>query len=343
MKQFIKRAVNLIKGDRPSLQNEISNEPIDGEPVVIDIPSPGSALAEALSRFQQMDQAGKEVDGQRKLEKHPLNDPEQWALEPAYYPPSDINVAQCQKEIDQIYGTTRDGQPIMKLVWSGDRSFWHEVFMQWNGLGKPSAPPVRRPRLRYKTIRDDLGRLVRDVFPPRWLILTRLEPEQYADSYAAESYFFDPGIRCMKQIRPDEVPEVYWLWFMTVADHNGHCCTVARNNRELCYGKYAAPQHVYEILGRQREADAKANIHSPFEKVSGQFIQQIENRHNNYFYEIAKLKAEAEIYIENPLALIGTQVAYAKDLSHKQAQQMVKDYYEKQIAEATEKQARSGR
>lgn len=344
MKRFIKWAVNLIKGDRPSLQVEKPAE--DPKPTVLVIdtpPSAGSALAEAVSRFQKMDQKGKQAEKEKAEELHPLNDPIEWALEPAYLAPAEVDVERCQKEINSIYGTTRGGEPILKLAWSGDRTLWHEVFMQWNALGKPTAEPVRRPRLRYKTIRDEHGRFVRDVFPPRWLILSRLEPEQYAETYRRESYFFDPELRCDKQIRPDEPPKVYWLWFATVASHNGHCCATARKNRELCYGKYAPPGEVYETIGRQKIADEKQKLHSPFEKVSGNLLTQIENRHNNYFYEVAKLKAEAEIYIENPLALIGTQAAYAKDLSPKQAREIVKDYYEKQISQAAEKAEKMAR
>jgi hypothetical protein len=266
---------------------------------------------------------------------HALDDPEVWRSEPAYAPPADIDIKAEQKWIDDMMGTTRNGESIYKLVWNGDQRFWYEFYMQWNVLGKPTAPLVQRPRVRYKILRDPkTGQILRDVFPPRWLILTRLEPEQYADTWKQESFVWAPEINTYKQIRPDEPPKVFWLWYATIATHNGFCCTEKRANQELCYGMYAPPRALYDVLGGQKRADDAAGVRNVFQKIDSSFIGEIEDENTGYKLEIAELEVEKAIFMENPMALLGVHAAMKASIDdHKTAERIVKDYYDRQIQE----------
>jgi hypothetical protein len=293
---------------------------------------------------------------------HPLDDPEVWADEPMFQPPADINIESEQKWIDSMMGVTRDNQSIYKLVWNGDRRYWHQFFMHWNALGKPTAPPMERPRIRYKVIRDpDTRRPVRDVFPPRWLILTRIEPEQYADTWKKESYIIAPEL-CdystytdpttgrdvneprvvYKQVRPDEPPPVFWQWYGTVASHSDFCCATRARDKEKCFGRYASPGQFRETLELQAQADRAVGTRHVFEKVDSSTMGEIEDQQNGYAYEVMQLQAEAEIYIENPLALIGVIGSLKAEVNPQQAQKIVKEFYDREIQKAAAKGANLG-
>lgn len=265
----------------------------------------------------------------------PIDDPNMWARTAMYDAPAAVDVERCQKEIDAIYGTTRGGEPIMKLVWNGDRRYWHELFMSWDATGKPNAPVVKRPRVRFKALRDKNDKLIRDVFPPRWLILVRLEPEQYPN-YAMESWIWDPAARRAKCMRPDTPPSVYWLWFATIAKHNDHCCSTARKHQYKCYGEYAPPQFIYDFLGSQKRADEAAGLKfNPFEAIDQSMISELEAGCNGYEYEIQQLAIEHEIYVENPMALIGPAAAIRAGIdTPAKARQVVDEFYDRKKQEA---------
>lgn len=313
------------------------NEPTTGQVLleVIDIDKVKCDVCEDASVPDKPEAKPLSVAAPAFIFLSPMDDPHVWLSSPAYDPPASVDIARCQKEIDSIYGTTveRGGEKsIMKLVWNGDRKYWHELYMSWHSNGQPNAPAFPRPRVRFKTFRDKHGKIIRDVFPPRWLILTRLEPEQFPN-YTQESWVMDRTMRVFKQIRPDEPPPVYWLWFATIAEHNDHCCGTADSNRLKCFGKYAPPEYIYENLRNQRKADAEQGIkQSPFEMVNESFINEIENDMNGYKMEVAKLQIDAEISIENPWATIGPKAAMKLGIhTTKDARKLVSDYYDKKL------------
>lgn len=281
------------------------------------------------------DAVGLITESGRTLERvetlHPLDDKAVWAKSPAYNPPADVDIVQTQKWIDSIMGTTRDNESIYKLVWNGDRNYWYEFFWQWDGLGRPIGAPVKCPRVRFGVRLGPNGRKDLDVFPPRWLILTRLEPEQYAENWAAESWVSAPEINGKKLIRPETPPKVFWLWYMTIAEHSGHCCASAHKRQEKCYGKYASPQAARSILEQQREADKKAGAR-PFDTVHSSVLTEIEEDNNGYRRELDNLRIESEIYLENPMALLGLPAMEA-GVSLKQGRQIVADALKRQSEE----------
>lgn len=271
---------------------------------------------------------------------HPLNNPDEWRREAMYVPPpSNIDIVQEQKWIDSLMGVTRNNESIYKLVWNGDRKYWHQFYMKWNVLGQPIEEPMRRPLIRYKVIRDADGQPVRDVFPPRWLILTRLEPEQYADTWKRESFVWDNGIRAMKQIRPDEPPKVFWLWYGTIAEHNSFCCAKRNRNFQHCFGDYAPPKAYRPILEQQHKADLAAGTRSVFEKIDSDFVADIMDQYTGYNAELRELEIEREIYMENPYALLGIHGSLAADADLPKARRMVKEFYDRQMQALSGKKA----
>lgn len=284
-----------------------------------------------------------------KTSLHPLDDPAAWARNPPYQPPSDVTIAEEQRKINDIYGTTRNGEPIMKLVWSGDRDYWFQFYTKWDATGRPTAPPERWPIIRYKILRDSNGKKVRNVFPPRWLILTRIEREQYAHAWKDQSYVYAPDLSqarefdlgngqvrleaspVYKQIRPDTPPKEMWVWFATIKRCNGHCCVQAGENKAICYGKYARPSAIHEALWNQKRADDAAGF-KPFEKLEYSSIQGIEDEHTGYELELRELQADAQVYIANPMALLGIGASAAMGIDTPQAaEKFAKEYFDRQI------------
>ena len=268
---------------------------------------------------------------------HPLNNKQVWAMSPAYHAPARVDIRHWQKEIDSIIGTTRGNESIIKLVWNGDRRFWREMFMRWDNLGQPiDATPFKRPIVRYKALRKPNGELVRDVFPPRWILLMRLEPEQFADNWAAESYLPAPEINGLKLTRPETPPSVYWLWFATVGDHNGHCCVAAEKNEEKCYGKYAPPEACLDALREHRRiTELSGDVRNPFKNISKDFIRRSDEENTGYRAELARLEVEQEIFLANPLALIGLLPQMSEGMSETSARIRVKQFFDKEKDETS--------
>lgn len=260
----------------------------------------------------------------------PIDDPLHWEHFPAFDAPSAVDVKYWQKRINDVGGTTRNNEPIFKLVWNGDRTNWREFYMNWDAAGLPLGGAIKRPIVRYKAKRNlHTKQLERDVFPARWLILARLEPEQFPN-YKKESWIFAPEIGRMKQIRPDKAPKVYWLWFQTISEHTGYCCVTAEEKGEKCYGKYAPPGFALDNLGALMQAQSEVDkFRNPFADISPDYIRASEEENTGYRAEIKAMEIESEIFLENPEALIGIVGGIKAGINPKRAEALVSDYYKR--------------
>lgn len=260
----------------------------------------------------------------------PYDNPDVWRRSAAYDPPSNVDIEREQAAINMIGGTTRNGEPIFKLVWNGDHRFWDGYYMRWTIAGQPIGDLKRRPRIRYKVLRDADGRVVRDSFPPRWLLLTRLEPEQFAKGWKNESWVYDASIGRKKMIRPDEPPKVFWLWFMTIAKHTDYCCAKAEKEQRICYGKYVPPSFAHSALAQQVKADEQQGKRNPFADISSQTITYLHDLNTGYRQEMAEMQAMKDIYIEHPYALLGLGAMQAiGDKGIQYARNLVKEHFAK--------------
>jgi hypothetical protein len=96
-----------------------------------------------------------------------------------------FNVEAFQKRINDRVGLSRTGQPIVRLVWGQD--IWQEIWGE------------RTPRYWVRRLRR--GADITWYTIPRWILESRIEPEQYADAWEKTRYSLrDPlagdGFKC---------------------------------------------------------------------------------------------------------------------------------------------------
>lgn len=214
-----------------------------------------------------------------------LNNPQAWLREPMFEAPeSSDKIASIQREIDSIVGVTRDNESIIKIVWNGDRRYWKSYFSSWDSCGQ-GKELIQRPIVCYRRSTDINGQKF-DAFPPRWLLITRIEAEQFADNYAETCYVYDPELNLKIQIKPTTMPKVMWVWFETVAEHTPFCCTEQYRMNEMCYGLYAPPEKVLHTLRQMTEGMDKSGFTgaNPFAPLA-QIAEKQLNAHTLRTYE----------------------------------------------------------
>ena len=92
--------------------------------------------------------------------------------------PRSVNQTAFQKRIDEIVGT-RDGRSIVKLAWAPDEKRW-----------RPHPHGVEPPGYTFPIFiayHDIEGN---EVAAPRWVLLERIEWEQYAKEWEDRRYNF---------------------------------------------------------------------------------------------------------------------------------------------------------
>jgi hypothetical protein len=245
---------------------------------------------------------------QESLAVSALNDPVEWMRAPAFDGPlSASELASVQKQIDSILGVTRDNKSIATVVWNGDVRYWKQFYDDWDEYGNVRGGLQKRPWVLFRSIFDANDHFIRDAFPPRYLILTRLEPEQYADTWAETAYIWCPERQRNVQVRPTALPDTYFMWYRTIADHHTGCCEVAARRDMDCFGQYAHPASCLEELRTIRkgmDADKRPENH-PFDSPDELAIRLRERSTNNYAEQaVRKYQAKASFLLdEAPLIL----------------------------------------
>lgn len=259
----------------------------------------------------------------------PLDDPNAWLQYAAHEAPLPLNEIQnVQTEIDGIIGTTRENKSIAKLVWNGDRTYWKKMHNKWDAGGHGIGDLYERPQVLYMTIRDENNKFVRDAFVPRWLIMTRLEPEQYAGTWVNDSRFFDPDLGMYVQLLPSVPPTEQYIWFMTIAVHVGGCCQRAASQDMSCYGRYAHPRQCLDELRNIRKGLDEGGFakNHPFDSPD-RISRKVRARMTNNYEEqaVRAFRARrAEAIEETPLALATTEQRYGSE-SIKQLRETLKE------------------
>lgn len=225
----------------------------------------------------------------------PLNDPQKWGPSDSSCPLSDKQVADYQARIDSVLGTT-NGNSIAKLVWNGDKRFWRDICVSWDSTGR-AIEFRKRPIVLFQTKRDAHGKVLFDIPVPRWLLLTRLEPEQYAGTWARDSKVWFPDRRQYVQVKPETPPENGWyIWFMTIADHDQWCCPQAAEEDRTCYGLYADPgrgiRELEQIVAGMERANLPEN--TPFDNPD-RTTRKLRERGVNDYVEQSMKRYDAEV------------------------------------------------
>lgn len=180
-----------------------------------------------------------------------LNDPDLWTAESR---PPHFGREGYQARLDAIAGTV-GGRPVVRVVAACeviDRDFGEESH-------------------RYAVATDGEGR---EVCPPRYLFEQRYEPEEYADSWEAARYVFDPRDNTMLD-RGDPPREGWYDEIWCCATHDEFCCSKANAAEQRCWGYYKEPGELE--LKRLRWSWAKVQkdkLVNPFQKLTPEQMEQ---------------------------------------------------------------------
>lgn len=156
--------------------------------------------------------------------------------------------AAFQRRIDSVTGT-RNGRPLMKLAWAPDELRWMPHRLGDEPLG--NVYPI------FCTGKNTEGQF---TAPERWVLLERIEPEQYAAEWEGKRYVNWQGtIWDVKGPCPSEK----YVELRCHSYHDGECCACIGdtcNCGELydhCWGKYAEPnEHLLDWI-RQTAWEAR--------------------------------------------------------------------------------------
>ncbi len=164
-------------------------------------------------------------------------------------PWSKDQIASFQKRIDSAFGAER----AIVLVWSGDRSYGEEMFMDWYFNGLPKGRPEKKPVLLFGEYPVNDGNDWLYVYPPRWCLMEAHHGSQLEASWEDSSWVADETFAGgRKRIRPEKPPEFYYVHLNrgVLAYHEQPiatgdvppCCRRAWDaDRRICYGSYREP------------------------------------------------------------------------------------------------------
>lgn len=241
-----------------------------------------------------------------------LNDPKTWIRGVDFSAPeSESELARVQSELDSILGLTRDNKSKAIIVWNGDVRYWKEIYVEWDRYGHPTTM-IKRPHLLYKSITDEYDRVIRDVYVPRYIVLTRIEPEQYADDWEETTKFWSPEHRRWVPYRPVEPPKDYYIWFSTISTSANGCCqkTASKKAGATCFCNYAPPAS-YLPLARQirKGLEFTKTVDAPFDAPNA-VARKIRERANHNYEEQAMRKfnqSASHLLLENPFMALSDE------------------------------------
>lgn len=304
---------------------------------------------------------------------NPYDDLEEWGHDWTFKPPmAKHEVDDFQRKIDNVFGTNRDGKSCFKLVWNGDQRYWWKYAYDWNSFGDGIKWELR-PRILWKKVDLGNGDYV-DLFPPRWLLLGRIEPEQYAETWKEESWIFDPArgpmiretkcancrsvldftlVRCeacgldidmattyrheggRKQIREDAPPSVFWDTLEVIGDHDAFCCEAFEGE---CFGTFRNPGDKELDMLRQRRREFEKRGQSPYEMLSKGTEAKIASFCRDYYRkQYEKMPASVDLVIEHADEYLKPLMQFTgNNLSVREQREIVKGALDRHYTEKAE-------
>lgn len=192
--------------------------------------------------------------------------PESWG-NPLIYSYPDFDVAGFQKKLDDLFGKSDTGLPIVRLVWPGDiKKCYSKFYVAWNAAGFGIKSELRA-KYRYASIQIPGTPDIIDVPPPRWIIEQFEHPGQYMASWEA-ARFNKEG----REIRPAPPPNGYYSHLFTIATHDDACCKKAKEDYKVCWGSYRFPDDKdIEMLAcakQRRDADREIDTTKPLDAAT---------------------------------------------------------------------------
>jgi hypothetical protein len=201
-----------------------------------------------------------------------------------------FDAADFQARINRRVGLSRDGKPILRLVWA--------PAVETHSLGE-------RVRRYWVTRERQPDGSFSYVSPPRWVIEKRLEREAYWAAHEATRWQTD-ALGNLVDMGPP--PEDYYVFEYLIAEHDGftdesgepQCCAEAwkgetkykfnarlelvsyqAHARSRCWGRYREPNHhdlkLIERAVREMNAD---RYYSPYAPMSAEQLAVVEANAN---------------------------------------------------------------
>lgn len=173
-----------------------------------------------------------------------LNLPEAWW--PGMGKPASFGreaIERFQKQIDEITGT-RDGLSLMKLEWAPQVMKWRPHPLTETGEGYNF--PV------FLALWDSDGR---EVAAPRWVLMERVEPDQYLDDWESSRWAM-VGDQMWDAKGPAPENGYYVpLWRHIIHEPQRGCCLIQPDGAD-CWGNYIKPNE--DLLARIQKCASKA-------------------------------------------------------------------------------------
>lgn len=211
-----------------------------------------------------------------------------------------------QRRIDDAIGS-HNGRPLMKLAWAPDELRWRP-----HRLG--DDPPGYTFPIFYRGKDEDGNELAAE----RWVLLERIEPEQFAPTWEAGRYTkHDGSVWDLKGPCPGE----RYTELRCHSYHDGNCCPCIGDACECgeqydhCWGKYAEPDE--HLMNWIRETAWKARqdpdvnptqdirqFHAP--NAQRALVTATQSAYEKSAAEIEKFDKEAvDLFIKNPHTVSG--------------------------------------
>jgi len=265
-----------------------------------------------MNRKKRIKETQKE-ERKAAFKENPLDDPVRWFDTDFSQPPLDEEWQQeFQKKIDSAFGAERG----IVLAWSNDRQYWDWYPCDWFGAGE-AKEFEQRPIVLFGCYNLS-ERDYTFITPPRWLLLERLHPSQYAPTWEASSWASDPKMLSgKKRVLPKEPPQVMYRWWRTIAEHDKtpiigempRCCRAATDAKKVCYGKYRPPSDLdlAPIRKMREDMDRDGFLQRNDEPVNEQSIKQASMTSKFYHQQTARMESSAlkEWILSNPRAFLG--------------------------------------
>lgn len=194
---------------------------------------------------QQTAREALERDQQKVLSKvHPYDNFEEWIGQRWEKAPwTEAEILDFQRKINSAFGA----ENALILAWSGDERYWDQFYEDWHPNGLPKGKLKAKPILLWADIQvNEYDNFV--IFPPRFMILERLDRSEYAASWEESSFMEVEGVK--RRIRAETPPPSMYKVLKVIAEHDEtyivgekpHCCKVwLHEAQKICYGRYRPP------------------------------------------------------------------------------------------------------
>lgn len=259
----------------------------------------------------------------KKVSVHPFNDEVSWVGRRWKTPPwTDAQIADYQKKINSAFGA----EDAFILAWSGDERYWDRFYEEWYTLGYLELPKGElkpKPILLWGQFNLNAEDYLY-IFPPRWLILEKLHPSEYANGWE-EASWVDTGLGTKRRVRSETPPPAMYSILQTIAHHEmptitgdkPPCCRrwLERDSPRICYGEYRPPSDKELAMLRNmreemdRDGVAQRNDEARSEKVLRKAAAS--TQHYIKSAAMAQTLSVNQMIAENPQLYLGDMIERA--------------------------------